>query len=79
MFSSSFELQRELDLEPLDSIVLASVLRDTSARSTEEESIFISRDRKAFAKSRVIERLLASGCRAIPTIGDGLAFVQARL
>ena len=74
----SFHLERPLNLAPLDAIILASILDDLKSQPKDQDKVFCSRDREAFARKAVREHLQVDNCQLIPNFSDALAFAKSR-
>jgi predicted nucleic acid-binding protein len=74
----SFQLERPLNLAPLDAIILASILEDLKNQANGQDKVFCSRDREAFAGKAALDHLQVHQCQFMSSFQDALAFAKSR-
>lgn len=76
MFTRARAYQAQYALDPLDSMIYATILGHLESIQTPQPSCFVSRDSQAFARKAISDELATHGSRYISTFTNALAFIQ---
>jgi len=79
VLDAALAINLQIDLSIPDAVVLASIGEHLRVQPSLPDSIFISKDRKDFGDPLITQWLRERGCRYIPSIQNGLRWIEARL
>lgn len=78
-FDQSVVYRADYGLDPVDSLIYATVIHDLQTASSQEPSCFASRNSRDFGNPGISAELASYGSRYISTFANALAYVQSVL
>jgi len=78
-FKKAQSYQLVFDLQPIDSVIYASVFLDAQIRDQVEQKCFLSRNSRDFGTQSISANLAAVNCKYFSSFTNGFGYIQSRL